>query len=218
MTEAAQRLAQIVHEKLEPSWRRQVAPQPEESWLTGQVGAFSARLARELQGFEPSDSLDFVAPTHVTNLGLALERVVAEFNLLRRCVFELAMAHHIPVAGAPLEIVNRVVDSAIATAVKALADQQSHRRVESLASAVHDLRSPLTAFSLATELLERLVHPVPESELRALLDIMRSSVRKQDFLFHRVLADEHPSPPEHTPSARPAAGAQLDPIRRRRPA
>lgn len=115
---------------------------------------------------------------------------MSEFNSLRTCLFQVVGAHQVSVDGPRLVEINRLVDRAIAAAVKALADHHDQRREASLATAVHDLRTPLTALSLATSLLERLVHPVPESDERALLDIMRINVDKQARLFHRVFADE----------------------------
>lgn len=191
-------LLQANLEALESQWRQksqllQSQARPSDPLLGQHVGAIFLWLAGELRGEGQSLTIDFTSAADAEEglgLSLALERVVAEFHVLRGCVFELASNNLIDLTVESVDIVNRVIDSAIAGAVKSLADHQSHRRDESLALAVHDLRSPLAAFSLATSLLERLMHPVPESQERALLDIMRSSVEKQDKLFHRVMADE----------------------------
>lgn len=197
-------LAQLLRKDLHSQWRQAqgllVNPGLSEPVLTGQGEAVVAWLAAELDGGSQL-ALDFANDADfgreaVANLGLgmALESVVSEFNALRTCAFALAGANQIPMDPTLLSSLNRLVDSAIAAAVKSLAEHHDRRRDESLATAVHDLRTPLTALSLATSLLERLVHPVAESDERALLDIMRLNVDKQARLFQSVFYEEPVEP------------------------
>ncbi len=90
--------------------------------------------------------------------GFDIAEVVAEYNILRGCVHDLAEANGLRLAGAAFHILNRVLDGAIAIAVqtyaKARERELSERREEYLAFVAHDLRTPLNAISLATNVLE----------------------------------------------------------------
>jgi two-component system phosphate regulon sensor histidine kinase PhoR len=87
-----------------------------------------------------------------------LEEVVAEYNILRGCLHDLAEKNGLSLQGEAFHIMNRVLDQAIGTAVQAYATQQAlevqRRREEYLAFVAHDLRTPLNAISLATRVLE----------------------------------------------------------------
>src|SRR5262245_45806078 len=91
-----------------------------------------------------------------------IEEVVAEYNILRDCIHDLADQNGIVLQGAPFHILNRVLDSSIGLAVRAFATQRAldvqQRREEYLAFVAHDLRTPLNAISLAARVLE-LTHP-----------------------------------------------------------
>ena len=90
--------------------------------------------------------------------GFEIEEVVAEYNILRGCVHDLAYDNSIDLQGKPFHIMNRVLDAAIGTAVQTYATQQAvkvqHRREEYLAFVAHDLRTPLNAIGLAARVLE----------------------------------------------------------------
>jgi two-component system phosphate regulon sensor histidine kinase PhoR len=87
-----------------------------------------------------------------------LEEVVAEYNILRGCIHDLAESNGIILQGESFHILNRVLDQAIGLAVQTYATQQAlevqHRREDYLAFVAHDLRTPLNAISLATRVLE----------------------------------------------------------------
>ena len=91
--------------------------------------------------------------------GFDIEEVVAEYNILRGCVHNLANANGLTLQGKPFHILNRVLDGAIGMAVQSYATRQAlevqKRREEYLAFVAHDLRTPLNAISLATRFLER---------------------------------------------------------------
>jgi two-component system phosphate regulon sensor histidine kinase PhoR len=90
-----------------------------------------------------------------------VEEVVAEYNILRGCIHDLAQEHGISLHGLPFHVLNRVLDGAIGSAVQAFATAQAlevqHRREEYLALVAHDLRTPLNAISLAARVLEMLL-------------------------------------------------------------
>ena len=87
-----------------------------------------------------------------------LEEVVAEYNILRGCVHDLAEKNGLSLQGEPFHILNRVFDQAIGQAVQKYATERAlevqRRREEYLAFVAHDLRTPLNAISLATRVLE----------------------------------------------------------------
>lgn len=90
--------------------------------------------------------------------GFDIEEVVAEYNILRGCIHDLADSHGLSLQGKPFHIINRVFDHAIGLAVQTYATQRAlevqKRREEYLAFVAHDLRTPLNAISLATKILE----------------------------------------------------------------
>jgi two-component system, OmpR family, phosphate regulon sensor histidine kinase PhoR len=90
-----------------------------------------------------------------------IEEVVAEYNILRGCIHDLAARNGLNMQGRPFHVLNRVLDGAIGSAVGAFATQKAlevqHRREEYLAFVAHDLRTPLTAISLSARVLEMLL-------------------------------------------------------------
>ena len=88
-----------------------------------------------------------------------IEEVVAEYNILRGCIHDLATEHRINLQGRPFHVINRVFDNAIGQAVQTYATQQAlevqRRREEYLSFVAHDLRTPLFAISLTGRSLER---------------------------------------------------------------
>lgn len=90
--------------------------------------------------------------------GFDIVEVVAEYNILRGCIQDLAERNDLGLNGKPFHILNRVLDEAIGLAVQTFATQQAlevqRRREEYLAFVAHDLRTPLNAVSVAAQVLE----------------------------------------------------------------
>ena len=90
--------------------------------------------------------------------GFEIGEVVAEYNILRGCIHDLAHANGINLHGLPFHILNRVLDAAIGSAVQTYATQQAlkvqQKRQDYLAFIAHDLRTPLSAIGLAARALE----------------------------------------------------------------
>jgi two-component system, OmpR family, phosphate regulon sensor histidine kinase PhoR len=90
-----------------------------------------------------------------------IEEVVAEYNILRGCIHDLADRNGLSMQGKPFHILNRILDGAIGLAVASFATQKAlevqHRREEYLAFVAHDLRTPLNAISLSARVLEMLL-------------------------------------------------------------
>lgn len=90
--------------------------------------------------------------------GFDIVEIVAEYNILRGCIHDLASEHGMDLSGTAFHILNRVFDGAIGLAVESYATRTAkgvqQRREEYLAFVAHDLRTPLGAISLATNVLE----------------------------------------------------------------
>lgn len=90
--------------------------------------------------------------------GFDIAEVVAEYNILRDSIHDLAEANGLNLQGEAFHILNRVLDGAIGLAVETYATQRASevrsRREEYLAFVAHDLRTPLNAMSLAARVLD----------------------------------------------------------------
>jgi two-component system phosphate regulon sensor histidine kinase PhoR len=123
-----------------------------------------------------------------------IEEVVAEYNILRGCVHDLADENGLRLQGKPFHIVNRVLDQAIGLAVQSYATQAAlevqARREEYLAFVAHDLRTPLSAISLAGRVLERVV-PGEGANLEAhrMLKALSRNVHRLEGLVTKVLEE-----------------------------
>jgi two-component system, OmpR family, phosphate regulon sensor histidine kinase PhoR len=123
-----------------------------------------------------------------------LEEVVAEYNILRGCVHDLATKNGISLQGEPFHIMNRVLDQAIGLAVQTYATQQAlevqRRREEYLAFVAHDLRTPLNAISLATRVLElTFVEPAQRSETGQMLKTLGRNVKHLQTLVEKIIQE-----------------------------
>lgn len=123
--------------------------------------------------------------------GFDVVEVVAEYNILRGCIHDLAMAHGMRLDGNAFHILNRVLDGAIGLAVEAFAAQQARevkrRREEYLAFVAHDLRTPLNAISVATAILEADLKACPD--LVGMIGILRRNVRQLGSLVNKVMEE-----------------------------
>jgi two-component system phosphate regulon sensor histidine kinase PhoR len=115
--------------------------------------------------------------------GFNVEEVVAEYNVLRSCVHDLAEEHGIVIHGNDLRVVNRIIDEAIGLAVQTYATQLSleikKHRDEHLAFVAHDLQTPLQAISLTVRMIEQTVTaPNATAPTDKLLKILRRNVEQ----------------------------------------
>jgi two-component system phosphate regulon sensor histidine kinase PhoR len=151
-------------------WRAEVRSLPsakhlDTPTLNDHVPALLEELAAAFQS--PSDKtitdtvLEGSPPAHGLQRyeeGFDIIEVVAEYNVLRGCIYELAENVGFGLTGQAFHILNRVFDDAIGLAVQAFATQQAlevrRRREEYLAFVAHDLRTPLSAVALAAQVLE----------------------------------------------------------------
>jgi two-component system phosphate regulon sensor histidine kinase PhoR len=121
-----------------------------------------------------------------------IEEVVAEYNILRACIHDLADANGLNLQGKPFHIINRVLDHAIGLALQTYATQRAlevqRRREEYLAFVAHDLRTPLNAISLAGRVLETTLAG-RGAETAQMLNALRRSVQHLEGLVAKVLEE-----------------------------
>ena len=121
-----------------------------------------------------------------------IEEVVAEYNILRGCIHDLADDNDITLQGRPFHIINRVFDHAIGLALQTYATERAldvqRRREEYLAFVAHDLRTPLNAISMAGKVLETAL-PGPGPEATRMLKTLRRSVQHLEGLVAKVLEE-----------------------------
>ncbi len=127
--------------------------------------------------------------------GFDIEEVVAEYNLLRGCIHDMADRNGLSLQGRPFHVLNRVLDGAIGSAVGSFATQKAlevrHRREEYLAFVAHDLRTPLSAISLSAQVLEVLLTrdrtDTPQSA--QLLKTLNRNVQQLEALVGKVIEE-----------------------------
>lgn len=126
--------------------------------------------------------------------GFDIAEVVAEYNILRDCVHELAEKLDIDLRGRPRRELDKQFDDAIAGAVKAFAESQARevqrRRAEHLAFVAHDLRTPLSAITFCIHILDqRLPAGGKDAESARLLRTLARGAKQLDALVSQVLKE-----------------------------
>jgi two-component system phosphate regulon sensor histidine kinase PhoR len=125
--------------------------------------------------------------------GFDIVEVVAEYNILRGCVHDLAQDNGFSLQGEAFHILNRVLDQAIGLAVDSFATTQAlevqRRREEYLAFVAHDLRTPLNAMSLAARVLDLTVAPGASPETLRMLKTLHRNIRQVQGLVNKVLEE-----------------------------
>jgi two-component system, OmpR family, phosphate regulon sensor histidine kinase PhoR len=126
--------------------------------------------------------------------GFDIIEVVAEYNILRGCIHELADQHGLTLRDQTLHIVNRVLDEAIGLAVQAFSTQRALemqcRREEYLTFVAHDLRTPLNAISLAGNVLELMLpSDALTSEVSQTLKSLKRNTKHLETLVSKVLEE-----------------------------
>lgn len=123
-----------------------------------------------------------------------LEEVVAEYNILRGCIHDLAEKNGLNLQGEAFHIMNRVLDQAIGMAVQTYATQRAlevqRRREEYLAFVAHDLRTPLNAISLAARVLEvTFREPSERTETGQMLRTLGRNVQHLQRLVEKIIEE-----------------------------
>jgi len=123
-----------------------------------------------------------------------IEEVVAEYNILRGCIHDLADDNGLNLQGRAFHIINRIFDHAIGEAVQTYATQQAlevqNRREEYLAFVAHDLRTPLNAISMAGRVLEMTLQDQSISAVTTqMLHALRRNVQQLEGMVNKVLEE-----------------------------
>lgn len=200
-------LAALVQSERAPllvNWRRQVRELPSARHLDtptlndhipNLLTELAEALAKNSNQTIPEALVEESAQTHgkqrLTD-GFDIEEVVAEYNILRGCIHDLATENGITLQGKPFHIINRVFDLAIGLALQTYSSQRALevrlRREEYLSFIAHDLQTPLFAISLAGRVLEK---RLPKSGFTAdsaqMLKTLRRSVQQLEGLVRKVL-------------------------------
>ncbi|MDP9200081.1 MAG: HAMP domain-containing histidine kinase [Pseudomonadota bacterium] len=199
-------LVRSERENLLSHWRSQVRELPsarhlDTLTLNDHIPGLLDELARALESGSsqtiPEALLESSAPVHGLQRlkdDFDIEEVVAEYNILRGCIHDLANDRGVTLQGEPFHVINRVFDQAIGTALQTYAQQRARdvqeRRQAYLAFVAHDLRTPLFAISLAGRVLERMLPQRghgPES--MQMLKALRRSAQQLEGLVKRVLEE-----------------------------
>ena len=123
--------------------------------------ASEQRAKAEGEGVEKTPALDVAAASHGElrhTVGFDLVQMTSEFRHLRACVIRLWVASLETLELSYLQDMirfNEAIDEALAESTEAYAEQVNRSRDIFLAILGHDLRAPLQAVSMSTEMLER---------------------------------------------------------------
>jgi two-component system phosphate regulon sensor histidine kinase PhoR len=205
-----ERLAELIeHERqlLLSRWRHQVRQLPSarhldvpslNDHLPGLLDELAAALQSKSDRTIPEALSESSPPAHGLQRlqdAFDIEEVVAEYNILRGCIHDLADDNGLSLQGRPFHIVNRVFDQAIGLALQTYASQRAlevqRRREEYLAFVTHDLRTPLNAISLAGRVLEGTLLPGGAGNAEAVLmfKALRRNVEQLEGLVSKVLEE-----------------------------
>lgn len=126
--------------------------------------------------------------------GFKIEEIVAEYNILRGCIHDLADRHAINLQGKAFHILNTVFDGAIGLAVQSYALCQAletqQRREEYLAFVIHDLRTPINAISLTARALEMiLLQKNAGDDSGKLFKSLRRNIEYLDGLVRKIIEE-----------------------------
>ena len=196
-------LIESYRRELLSEWHREVdlfrgAEQLDAPTIMDHIPQLLTELAQHLRSGRSEANLIVSPAEHGVQrwkVGFDITEIVAEYGILRTCIYRLAEKHRLPLTTHVACVVNTVFDNAVAQAVKAYATHMSvelqKRREEHLSFVVHDLRTPLQAVSLATTMLERSLPDASKTELFASsLSMLRRNIGRLDALIKRVLQEE----------------------------
>lgn len=162
-------LVRVRREEILSRWRQQVRKLPAAQHLdvptiNDEVPELLNQLAEALLQHDEEASPETISISKEHGLlrwqeGFNVGEVVAEYNILRHGLLEIADEQGIAVSGPMFHILNKVFDEAIGRAVTAfetmMVVELQRRHKEQVAFVLHDLRTPLSAMSLATTVLIR---------------------------------------------------------------
>ena len=202
-----EKLAELIGQQREAilaRWRKQVrefpsARQLDVPSLNDHMPLLLNELATALKSkFDqtiPEALSDGSAPAHGLQRAsedFDIQEVVAEYNILRGCIHDLADDNGLILQGEPFHIINGVFDKAIGMALQTYAAARAlevqRRREEYLAFVAHDLRTPLSAISMAGRVLEmKLPEQSVNTDMARMFKALRRNVQHLEKLVAKVL-------------------------------
>jgi two-component system phosphate regulon sensor histidine kinase PhoR len=203
------KLADLVRKQgdaLLSNWRQQVRQLPsarnlDTPTLNDHIPGLLDELAGALQARSDQTIAEALAegssPAHGLQRlreGYDIEEVVAEYNILRGCIHDLAEKNALNLQGDSFHIVNRVLDQAIGLAVQTYAAEQAreiqNRQEEYLAFVAHDLRTPLNAIAVAANILQETLEDAGVREDTArMFETLRRNIRQLQALVEKIVEE-----------------------------
>jgi signal transduction histidine kinase len=126
--------------------------------------------------------------------GVDVVAVVAEYNALRAALLDFYDRQSLSLAGNSAHIVNDVIDTAIASAMRSIAGEKvaelQRFRSERLSFVTHDLKTPLSAIHAAAHVLEAKINSLDETTQRKMLGVIQRNIIRMDTLITKVLQEE----------------------------
>jgi two-component system, OmpR family, phosphate regulon sensor histidine kinase PhoR len=154
----------------------------------------SLRQQRALSPEEMNMSASKVHGLQRTWTGLDIVEVVAEYNALRAVLLDFYERQCLSLAGDSAHVVNDVIDTAIALAMKSYAGEKvaelQRFRSERLSFVTHDLKTPLSAIHAAAHVLETRINSLDEKTQRKMLGVIQRNIIRMDTLITKVLQEE----------------------------
>ena len=187
-------------DQLLSSWRREVRQLPgaaglDVPTLNDQVPQLLDTLLEALRAGHQISETNAISTEHGLlrwQVGFDITEVLAEYNILRRCLYDTIELNQISYVGTSRQIIDSVFEDAVAKAVKAfemmMTIELQHRNDEHLAFILHDLRTPLEAMSLATTLLDRSLSDSRSSGVISALSVMRGNISRLSARVRHVLS------------------------------
>ncbi|HSU89330.1 MAG TPA: sensor histidine kinase [Terriglobia bacterium] len=128
--------------------------------------------------------------------GFDIVEVVAEYNILRELLSNLAEEQNIDISGESNRILNRVVDRAVALAVDSFAKEKAleiqQRREEHLSFLIHDLKTPLSAIHAAGRILETsLAEEARTGRAGTMIDIVKRNAQRLNALITSASQEQY---------------------------
>src|SRR5262245_35197899 len=126
--------------------------------------------------------------------GYDIGEVVAEYNIVRGCIHDVAQNNGFRLEGESFHIMNGVLDGAIGLAVQTYATERGFelqkRREEYLAFVAHDLRTPLNAVALAASVLEETFRDGnARGDTEWMLKTLRRNVQQLQGLVEKIIQE-----------------------------
>ena len=124
-------------------------------------------------------------------IGADITQVVIEYGMLRHALRDCAGRHNISLDGLAGYVLHQIIDdaitSAVATYVTAQAAQHEARVQERVSVVVHDLKTPLSAIHMASNLLEGRLSPESKKAVSTMLSVILRNCDSLNVMLMKLL-------------------------------